>query len=79
MTLEVSRAEVVARVERCVADISRAWMTANYLKLNDDKTELVVLSSTPHSTTPLSITVGGDVVNTSVDPPRNLGVYLMIL
>ena len=71
---DVSRAEVVARVESCVADI-RAWMTANYLKLNDDKTELVVLSSTPHSTSPISITVGGDVVNTSVDPPRNLGVY----
>ena len=69
-----SREETVARVEACVRDI-RAWMAAHYLKLNDDKTELLVLSSAPHATAPIELQVGGDVVTVSEDPPRNLGVY----
>ena len=32
------------RMERCVADI-RNWMRHNMLKLNDDKTELIVFAS----------------------------------
>ena len=33
-----------SRVEHCVADIDR-WMTNNKLKLNENKTELLVISS----------------------------------
>ena len=69
-----SREQTVARVEACLCDI-RAWMAAHYLKLNDDKTELLILSSAPHSTAPIELQVGGDVISVSDDPPRNLGVY----
>jgi hypothetical protein len=31
-------------LEKCIAQV-RAWMAANYLKLNDDKTEFIVLGS----------------------------------
>ena len=34
----------VETVQSCVNDISK-WMTANKLKLNKDKTELIVISS----------------------------------
>ena len=35
----------LARIELCVSEI-REWMNQNILKLNDDKTELIVFTST---------------------------------
>ena len=51
---------VRTRVERCVEDID-SWMIKNKLRLNDDKTELVVISS-KHQPRPAitSIQVGDD-------------------
>jgi len=34
----------MARLNSCLVDI-RAWMAANLLKLNDDKTELLLIGS----------------------------------
>ena len=34
------------RMEKCIDDI-RLWMVENMLKLNDDKTEFLVVSSKP--------------------------------
>lgn len=34
----------ITKIERCIDEI-RAWMSDNYLKLNDDKTEFIVLGS----------------------------------
>ena len=34
----------LARIELCVSEI-RVWMNQNMLKLNDDKTELIVFTS----------------------------------
>ena len=34
----------VERIQNCINDIKQ-WMRANKLKLNDDKTELLILSS----------------------------------
>ena len=69
-----SRDEAVARVEACVADI-RIWMRSNYLKLNDDKTELLILGTSPRTVTNLSIIIGDDRIEVGEKPPRNLGVF----
>ena len=34
----------MSSTERCISDI-RAWMTNNYLKLNDTKTEFLLIGS----------------------------------
>ena len=69
----ISKEEAIRRVEACAQDI-RSWMTNNYLKLNEDKTELIVFT-TPRSASPeVSILIGDDRVEISDDDPKNLGV-----
>ena len=69
----------IAKIEACVADI-RAWMSRHFLKLNDEKTEILVI--TTKRTKPVSeirIRIGNDEispVSSDADPPRNLGVYI---
>ena len=65
----------ISRLEKCVEDI-RAWMKLNLLKLNDDKTELLVITSRPSRSQSLdiSIKVGDQYISPSDDPPKNLGV-----
>ena len=58
----------------CISEI-RSWMSANYLKLNDSKTEFFVAGST-HSLRllpPLELTIGTSNIKPS-DVIRNLGV-----
>ena len=38
----ISRQTAISQVEACIKDI-KTWMTNNLLKLNDDKTELIIL------------------------------------
>ena len=63
-----------SKIESCIADI-RQWMTENKLKLNDDKTEVVVFSSAWHKQKvhPLTIQIGDHQVSSS-DKAKNLGV-----
>ena len=65
----------MSRLEKCVDDI-RAWMKLNLLKLNDDKTELLVITSRPSTSQSLhiSIKVGDQEISPSEEPPKNLGV-----
>ena len=53
-----------ARIELCVSEI-REWMNQNMLKLNDDKTELIVFTSKykQDSYNDLIITIGDTVVD----------------
>ena len=53
----------LARIELCVSEI-REWMNQNMLKLNDDKTELIVFTSKykQHLYNDLNITIGDTVV-----------------
>ena len=62
-----------SRIELCVQDINR-WMTANILKLNNDKTDLLVFTAR-HRPQPMlkSIYAGTDLVNAS-DSARNISV-----
>ena len=64
----------LARIEQCVSEI-REWMNQNMLKLNDDKTELIVFTSKYQQDlyNELSITIGGTVVDCS-SQVRDLGV-----
>ena len=64
----------LARIELWVSEI-REWMNQNMLKLNDDKTELIVFTSTYKQDlyNDLSITIGGTVVDYS-SQVRDLGV-----
>ena len=63
-------------VEQCLSDI-RQWMAANYLCLNDSKTEVIVFGST-HNLAKLpevSLSIGEAIV-TEVSEVRNLGAML---
>ena len=61
------------RLENCVAEIN-LWMTANKLKLNNDKSEFLFLHSRfRHSLPPPTISVGMENIRPS-QQARNLGV-----
>ena len=64
----------LARIELCVSEI-REWMNQNMLKLNDDKTELIVFASKYKQDlyNDLSITIGDTVVDCS-SQVKDLGV-----
>ena len=64
----------LARIELCVSEI-REWMKQNMLKLNDDKTELIVFTSKYKQDlyNDLSITIGDTVVDCN-SQVRDLGV-----
>jgi len=58
--------------ERCVADIQR-WMQANDLKLNQDKTEIMLIpSKVKASNDPPIIQIGDDTIHVS-STANNLG------
>ena len=44
----ISRQTAISQVEACIKDI-KTWMTNNLLKLNDDKTELLVITTIMYS------------------------------
>ena len=64
----------VIQIEDCIDDV-RKWMSINKLKLNEDKTELLVSlpSRQAHKCSITSITIGGCEVQ-KTDSARNLGV-----
>ena len=70
-----SKYDAISRIEACVADI-RIWMNDTFLKLNDDKTELLVIATHEELSkiSDISIKVGDKSISPSDDPPRNLGV-----
>ena len=65
----------ISQVEVCIKDI-KTWMTNNLLKLNDDKTELVIIatSETTSRQEDIVINIGDSPIAPSMEPPRNLGV-----
>ena len=64
-----------SRLEACIADIGQ-WMTSNLLKLNQDKTELIIFSSKQNlqSVPNIKLKVGDHVVE-SVSCVKDLGVF----
>ena len=73
---DCSKSEALSRIGKCVEDI-RSWMRMNFLKLNDDKTELLVVTQKDFTSQSQNITlnIGGEVVSPDPkEPPKNLGV-----
>ena len=68
-----AEASAVAQIEACAGEIDN-WMSANRLKLNSDKSELLIINS-KYRPRPLvnSISFGGSIVQASPSA-RNLGV-----
>ena len=71
----ISRQTVISQVEACIKDI-KIWMTNNLLELNDDKTELIIIttSETTSRQEDIVINIGDSPIAPSMEPPRNLGV-----
>ena len=66
--------DTIAKVEACVLDI-KTWMNKNLLKLNDDKTEVLIITS-PYfkkQIPDLSVRVGNSSITPAVTA-RNIGV-----
>ena len=70
------RSDNIPRLENCVRDV-KAWCTANKLMLNDDKTEIIYLSSRfLKDVPPLSaLTIGFSDVHVSKEE-KDLGVII---
>ena len=69
--------ELLHSMQSCIGDV-KAWATANMLKLNDNKTELMLVTSkrTKHlHNLPTSITIGNAQVPFK-QPVKNLGLTL---
>ena len=64
------------RIEHCISDI-KSWMSKNKLKLNDDKTELLIVSSknAQSKIQNKDIQIGSSCISASTNV-RNLGIYL---
>ena len=65
-----------SRIERCVQEI-RSWMAANFLRLNDDKTEVLVLGTKNAVSTvgDISLQIGSEQIN-SCTHARNIGMIM---
>ena len=61
-------------LEKCLCDIS-VWMSQNKLKLNNDKTEIILFGSKKHQAelNIKSLSVAGTDVSVASEPVRNLG------
>ena len=64
----------ILNLEKCLCDIS-VWMSQNKLKLNNDKTEIILFGSKKHlaELNIKSLSVAGTEVSVASEPVRNLG------
>ena len=63
-----------ARIEACIQDINQ-WMSQNLLKMNKDKTGLLIINARHRPTPPISsISICDETINPSINA-RNIGVY----
>ena len=70
------QAETVRQLTDCIREVRR-WMTLRMLKLNDDKTEMIIFISKHHLKLygVCSMTIGADIIS-PVDCVRHLGVHM---
>lgn len=64
----------VTRLENCIAAI-RSWMNQHQLKLNDDKTEFLIISGSASQASSVSVQIGDHRIVPS-STARNLGVVM---
>ena len=72
----ISLSNAVHRIEKCIDEL-KEWMSANYLQMNDSKSEIlpVIPRHKTNMTEGLRVRVGSDYV-TAVRHVKNRGVYL---
>jgi hypothetical protein len=70
----ISRNETLQRIEACLNDI-KLWMNNNFLKLNADKTEVIVFVPKRSDIEDLTVRVSDSVIKPSTTV-RNLGAVL---
>ena len=72
---EAERSSLIPNLENCISDI-KLWSTANDLKLNDDKTEVLHITSRFRNPSPLP---GVQICDSLIEPvksARNLGIIV---
>ena len=71
-----SQEDSISRLENCVTK-TRTWMNANLLKLNDKKTEFVIVGTNQQLSKlkDISVRVGNETIN-PVETVHDLGYYL---
>ena len=69
--------DAISRIEACIADIW-IWINDNFLKLNDDKTGHLIITTREELSkiSDISIKVGNQSISPSDDSPRKLGVIV---
>ena len=65
--------DLIFSLENCIKDVKN-WMTANKLKLNDEKTEVILCNPKKYDVDVSEIKVGNDIVKFT-ESAKNLGVY----
>ena len=73
-----STEDAIKTMEICIKDI-RHWMATNFLLLNDNKTELLIIGTAQmlKKLPPIHLTVGNDSIAPS-ETARNIGAYLTV-
>ena len=72
---EDERSSLIPNLEKCISDI-KLWSTANHLKLNDEKTEVIHITSCFRNTSPLPCVQICDSLIEPVKSARNLGIIV---
>ena len=72
--MPLSHPRNIERLELCLRDLY-TWLTANKLKLNSSKTELLQITPLNKPPVDLSLTVNGNIIKCS-DKVKDLGVLL---
>ena len=72
---ETSIQLAIKRLEQCIADVCK-WMKSNALKLNEEKTEFIILGAHPSQHNNLSPAIGRNVINPISESIKILGVTL---
>ena len=66
--------DVIVRLENCIKDIS-SWMMHNSLQINENKTDFIIFSTTPHKLKKHTLQVGTNIIELS-KTVKILGVNL---
>ena len=56
--------DVIVRLENCIKDIS-SWMVHNSLQINENKTDFIIFSTTPHKLKKHTLQVGTNIIGLS--------------
>ena len=62
--IENAITDVIMRIEICIKDIS-SWMMHNSLQINENKTEYIIFSTTPHKLNKHTLQVGTNIIGMS--------------